>query len=406
MTPAPVAETERHVSMDVLRGFVLLGILVMNIQSFSMPIAAYPNPTAYGDLTGANLWVWIVSHLFFDQKFMAIFSMLFGAGILLMTGRAGGDAGRVHRRRMGWLLLFGLLHAHLFWYGDILYWYALCGLMAFLFRKQSPRALLAVAAILLVIGFAVPVGVGLAMPPETLAEIEKKDWKPTAEVIAAEIDAYRGGFLSQASHRSPVAFTFETFYFLFFFWKVLGLQLIGMALLKLDVFTARRPPAFYAKLAAAGLAIGLPIVAFGIRQNFAHHWSVNYSMFFGAQWNYWGSLFVSLGYVGLFMFIVRRGALRAVTSRLAAIGRMAFSNYIFHTVAATTIFYGHGFGLFGSVDRTGQVLVVLGIWTVQLIVSPIWLRHYRFGPLEWAWRSLTYGEKQPMRRAARAAMAG
>src|SRR5688572_2661431 len=111
---APVAESDRLVAMDVLRGFVLLGILVMNIQSFSMPMAAYPNPTAYGDLTGANYWVWVISHLLFDQKFMTIFAMLFGAGILLMTGRAGDQAARIHRRRMGWLILFGLLHAHFF----------------------------------------------------------------------------------------------------------------------------------------------------------------------------------------------------------------------------------------------------------------------------------------------------
>ena len=404
MNAAPVGERERLIAMDVLRGFVLLGILVMNIQSFSMPIAAYANPTAYGDLTGANLWVWIVSHVFFDQKFMTIFSMLFGAGILLMTARAGDDAGRLHRRRMGWLVLFGLLHAHLFWYGDILYWYALCGLLAFLFRHKPPRTLITVAVILLFVGFLIPVVFGLTIPAAKLAEISDHEWKPTADVIAAELAAYRGGFLSQASHRTPTSLAFETIYFIFFAWKVLGLQLIGMALLKLDVLTARRPPAFYARLAAIGFAIGLPLAIAGVQQNFAHNWSATYSMFFGGLWNYWGSAFVSLGYVGLFMWIVSRGVLSALTSRLAAVGRMAFSNYIFHTIAATTIFYGHGLGLFGSVERTGQVAIVLAIWVVQLVISPIWLRHYQFGPLEWAWRSLTYGEKQPMRRLARAAV--
>ena len=404
-TAAPVAETDRLVAMDVLRGFVLLGILVMNIQSFSMPMAAYPNPTAYGDLTGANLWVWILSHLFFDQKFMTIFAMLFGAGILLMTGRAGDQAGRMHRRRMGWMLLFGLLHAHLFWYGDILYWYALCGFVAFLFRHKAPRTLITVGVVLITIGFALGVLFGLVMPAETMTKIGNTEWKPTADIINAELAAYRGGFLEQAAHRSPTSLTFETFYFLLFFWKVLGLQLIGMALLKLDVFTARREPRAYLQLAALGFGIGLPIVAFGIWRNFAHQWSVEYSMFFGAQWNYWGSAFVSLGYIGLFMGIVRTGALPALTSRLAAVGRMAFSNYIFQTIVCTTIFYGHGLGLFGSVERTGQVAIVVAIWVVQLIVSPIWLRNYQYGPLEWAWRSLTYGAKQPMRRVARAAVA-
>jgi uncharacterized protein len=406
MSTAPVAETDRLVAMDVLRGFVLLGILVMNIQSFSMPMAAYPNPTAYGDLTGANLWVWMISHLFFDQKFITIFSMLFGAGIILMTGRAGADAGRVHRRRMGWLVLFGLLHAHLLWYGDILYWYGVAGLAAYLFRNKAPRTLFAVAVPLIAFGSLLFVTFGFVIPAEELARVRDTEWKPTAEVIAAEVAAYRGGFLDQATHRSPLALQFETFYLLLFIWKLVGLMLVGMALLKLDVFTARREPASYLKLAAAGFAIGLPLVAFGMRQNFAHGWSVEYSMFFGAQWNYWGSAFVSLGYIGLFMWIVRSGVMQALTARLAAVGRMAFSNYIFHTVMATTIFYGHGLGLFGSVERTGQVAIVLLIWTVQLVVSPIWLRHYQFGPLEWAWRSLTYGALQPMRRAAGVAMAG
>jgi uncharacterized protein len=403
---APVAESERLIAMDVLRGFVLLGILVMNIQSFAMPFSAYMNPTSYGDLTGANLWVWIVGHVFFDQKFMTIFAMLFGAGILLMTARAGEQAGRIHRRRMGWLILFGLLHAHLLWYGDILYSYGMCGLLAYLFRNKVPRTLIAVAALLIFFGFLINVGLGAVMPPEEITKMRDEMWQPTADVRERELAAYRGGLLDQAAHRTPESLKFELFYFfMLFIWKVLGLMLLGMALLKLDVFTARRPPAFYLRMAAIGLAIGLPMVIYGMRQNFAHGWSLEYSMFVGGNYNYFGSTFVSLGYVGLFMWIVSRGVLRALTARLAAVGRMAFSNYIFQTVAATTIFYGHGFGLFGSVERTGQASIVLVIWAVQLIVSPIWLRHYQFGPLEWLWRSLTYGRKQPMRRANRFAVA-
>jgi uncharacterized protein len=406
MTAAPVAERDRLVSMDVLRGFVLLGIFVMNIQSFSMPISAYMNPTSYGDLTGANWWVWVVSHVFFDQKFMTIFSLLFGAGVLLMTGRAGDDGGRLHRRRMGWLVLFGLLHAHLLWYGDILYTYGMCGLVAYFFRHAAPRTLLVAGAAFILVGLLLPVGLGAIMPPEELTKIRDESWQPTAEVRERELNAYRGGPLAQAAHRSPEALLFQTFYFfLFAFWKVFGLMLVGMALLKLDVFTARRPVSFYLKFAAVNLAIGLPVVIYGMWQNFAHGWSVEYSMFLGAGYNYVGSTFVSFGYIGLFMAIVAAGAVRALTARLAAVGRMAFSNYIMQTVIATTIFYGHGFGLFGSVERTGQAAIVLAVWALQLALSPIWLRHYQFGPLEWVWRSLTYGERQPMKRGSRLAAA-
>ena len=406
MTHAPVAERDRLVSMDVLRGFVLLGIFVMNIQSFAMPMSAYINPTSYGDLTGANWWVWAVSHVFFDQKFMTIFSLLFGAGVMLMTGRAGDEAWRLHRRRMGWLVLFGLLHAHLLWYGDILYTYGMCGLLAYLFLHKSPRALIVTGSIFILVGMLLPVAVGAVMPAEEFAKVRDEVWQPTPDVTAKELSAYRGGMIDQASHRSPESLDFELFYFILFaFWKVFGLMLVGMALLKLDVFTARRPVSFYAKFAVVNLAIGLPLVIYGMWQHFAHGWSVEYSMFLGGSFNYVGSTFMSLGYSGLFMAIVRAGAVQALTARLAAVGRMAFSNYILQTLIATTIFYGHGFGLFGSVERTGQAAIVLAVWAVQLIASPIWLRHYQFGPLEWVWRSLTYGERQPMKRSARFAAA-
>src|SRR3984957_8816604 len=143
--PQPVTEKERIVSIDVLRGFALLGILPMNIQYFSMIGAAYWNPTAYGNLTGANYWVWLLSHTLADEKFMTIFSMLFGAGIVLMTSRieaTGKSSGVLHCRRMGWLVLFGLAHAYLLWSGDILVTYGICGLPVYLFRKLRPRTLL------------------------------------------------------------------------------------------------------------------------------------------------------------------------------------------------------------------------------------------------------------------------
>src|SRR5438034_3729120 len=146
----------------------------MNIQSFSMPDAAYLNPTAYGDLAGANRWVWILGHLLTDEKMFGLFSMLFGAGILLMTRRLerrGTRPGPLHYRRMGWLMLFGLLHGHLLWSGDILWVYGVCGLVVYLFRNRSPRSLVASALIFFAIGSAIYVAIGLvvrSLPPATL----------------------------------------------------------------------------------------------------------------------------------------------------------------------------------------------------------------------------------------------
>ena len=148
----PVPESKRIPSLDVMRGFALLGILIMNIQSFSMIYAAYFNPTAYGDLSGVHRWIWILSHLLADQKFMAIFSMLFGAGIILMAGRAeasGRSAKALHFRRMLLLIAFGAMHAYLLWHGDVLVIYGMSGLVVYLFRRRSPRTLLILGIVLL-----------------------------------------------------------------------------------------------------------------------------------------------------------------------------------------------------------------------------------------------------------------
>src|SRR5213592_2296511 len=170
----PVAATERIVPMDVLRGFALLGILVMNIQSFAMVGAAYDNPTALGDLHGANFVVWLLSHLLADQKFISIFSMLFGAGIVLMWQKAessGAGPTRLHYRRVGWMILFGLLHAYLLWYGDILFIYGMCGLFVYLFRRKSPRTLVSSALVLAAIGSLVAIGLGLFWVPHWSPDI-------------------------------------------------------------------------------------------------------------------------------------------------------------------------------------------------------------------------------------------
>jgi uncharacterized protein len=140
------------------------------------------------------------------------------------------------------------------------------------------------------------------------------------------------------------------------------------------------------------------MVVVGIYWNFQNNWQIS-SMFFGSQFNYWGSVLISLGFMSAILLLLKNGIVPALTNRLAAVGRMAFSNYIMHTLICGLIFYGHGLGLMGEIERAGQLLIVLGIWALQLWLSPIWLRHFRFGPLEWLWRSLTYWKLQPMRVA-------
>jgi uncharacterized protein len=399
----PVGIHERLVSLDVLRGLAVLGILIMNIQSYSMISAAYINPTAYGDLTGLNKWVWILSHLFADQKFMTLFSLLFGAGVLLFTERliSKGDSSlRLHYRRTFWLFIIGIAHAYLLWYGDILVPYAMCAAIIVLFRKLVPKVLLTAGLFLILIPSLLYLMFGFSwsfIPPEGQEGI-KISWYGTTELISKELATYRGGWLAQMPMRIKEAINFETFIFLIYTgWRTAGMMLIGMALYKWGILSAKKSISFYLTSALIGLIIGLPMIILGIKNNFAAEWVVNYSMFFGWQYNYWGSVFLAWAYISLSMLVFKWIQNSMFIKVVAAVGRMALSNYLLQTLICTIIFYGHGFGYFGSVDRTWQFVIVVVIWLFQLVLSPLWLSRFQFGPVEWFWRSLTYWKVQPFR---------
>ena len=399
----PTSQHERIEALDVLRGFALLGILTMNIVSFSMPGIAYLDPTAWGEFSGLNLGVWMTTHLFAELKFMAIFSMLFGAGLVLMSNRRsarGEETTGLHLRRIFWLLVFGLLHAHLLWSGDVLVWYALCGAVLFPFRNAKPRTLISLALISWSIGSLILIAGALSFPSWPLEEAAQliADLKPHSEILLAEVNHYRGGWLEQMHVRLPSAIESETTTFAnWAAWRVSGLMLLGMALFKLGILTGQAESRTYRRMISAGLVIGIPLIGLGIQRNFVSAWAAPDFLFINSLFNYWGSIPVALGWVGVVMLTLKSGLALGITSRLSAIGRLAFSNYILQTVMCTTIFYGHGLGLFGSIDRSSQLLVVFAVWGFQLWLSPLWLRAFRFGPLEWLWRSLVYMKVQPMR---------
>jgi uncharacterized protein len=237
-------------------------------------------------------------------------------------------------------------------------------------------------------------------PPEQLAAFEREAWRPPVDLIASQLAAYRGGWFNELIHRAPLAVWFQTGVFLMWAgWRAGGLMLIGMALFKLGLFDAQRPAWVYRTLLAVGLFIGIPLIVYGIQRNFEAGWDVRYSFFYGTQFNYWASLLVSLGWVGLVMLVCQRSGTAPLIRPLAAVGQMALTNYLLHTLICTTIFYGRGLGLYGEVERVGQIGIVVAVWAFQLTASPLWLRYFRFGPAEWLWRSLTYGKRQPMLRA-------
>ena len=404
MNISPTQHSERIVSLDILRGVAILGILIMNIQSMSMIGAAYLNPHAYGDFTGINKIIWIVSHIFADTKFITIFSILFGAGIILFTDRLkakGVKSLNLHYRRTIWLLIIGLGHAYLLWYGDILVAYALCALWVVLLRNKKPKTLFIVGVIFIIVSLFFNILTGLALPSmdEAARQGIMQSWLPSSELITREINTYRGGFADQIGMRMQTAIWMQTFLFFFSIgWKVSGIMLIGMGLYKTGVLSAGKTNKFYRKLTIISLLIGFSIIGLGLYQHFRHEFSMEFSFFLGSQYNSFGSLFVALGYIGLIMLILKSFKKGILFNSLKAIGQTALSNYLIQTIICTFLFYGHGFGLFGKVERWQQILIVFGIWVLQMIVSPIWVKYYKFGPFEWLWRSLTYWKFQEFNR--------
>ena len=377
----------------------------MNIQSFGLIDAKYLNPTAMGELSIVSYCCWWCAHVFFDLKFMAMFSILFGAGVVLMWQRAesaGRSFTRLHYARMFWLLLFGIAHAHLLWIGDILYAYSLCGMIVFWLCGLRPRWLITIGLILLSIGSGLSIVGGLTMPSgaeEQVAELVA-DWAPTESQIEQNLKVYRGSWVEAQPYRSKTAFEMETFLFLFLFiWRCGGLMLIGMSLFKFGVLSGLKSDRFYLVGGCGAMIAGLALVLTGVHFHEANHWAFEYSFLLGGQFNYWGSILISLSYICFVVLACKRHWFAKFQESLAAVGQMALTNYLMQTIICTTIFYGHGFGWFGYLNRLQLVTIVVVIWCVQLTLSPIWLKHFRFGPFEWLWRSLSYWKLQPLIKA-------
>lgn len=390
-------------SLDVLRGAGVLGMLAVHIQLFAFPSLARWNPTAYGDLTGLNWWAWLASTVLADGKFITIFAMLLGVSIVMLAKEStehATSAWRGHMRRMLVLLFLGVLHAYLLWYGDMLVPLALSGMVVFFARRRSAGTLLALGTVVFAMGSVLPVVLTWSTAhadPAALAAW-KAQWAPRPETIAREIAQYRGGWGEQMAHRVPTALETQTSYFVtHLFWQIAGLMLIGMGLFKAGVLSATRTRAFYLRMGVLGFAIGGLLNALGIFRSFATGWDLLDFVLVSQQLHYWGNLLVALGWTALVMLLCQRGwPLRS----LEAVGRMALSNYLLQSVICTTIFYGHGFGLFGRVDRAVQLAIVIAIWAFQLVASRAWLSYFAVGPVEWVTRWLVFGRRPSLLRSA------
>ena len=422
-SPAPVAPSERIEAIDVVRGFAVLGILLMNILAFGLPFQAYSDPSADGATQGIDFAAFVGVELFAEGVFRALFSMLFGAGVaILATGERAKSAG-VYYRRQFLLLGFGLLDTFvLLWTGDILVLYALVGLVLYPIRNWRPKALFIASGIVFAylacfyllmfwllatlpeqadaLQARIAAGEQISASEQALldewAEL-KANFVPTPEALENERTKFGDDYLAAFKANAVDVGVLYAAYPLFLFWDAFACMVLGMALYKTGVLRGTRGAAFYGRLAAGGVVVGLAVNAFEVAtkagSGFALHWVSSASSFT----NDVGRVALALGYVGIVALVCQRGALARVRGALAAVGRMALSNYILQSVFGLLLFHGFAFGLWNELPRHQLYLVVAAQWVAMIAFSVFWLRRYRFGPLEWLWRSLTYGRLASMK---------
>ena len=413
-TTAPGAE--RIATLDIIRGVAVMGIFGVNVIAFAMPMAAYFNPSAYGLKFGADLGLWVATFILIDGKMRGLFSLLFGASMLLVIQRAeasGRSPAAVHYNRMVWLLILGCIHVYLIWFGDILTLYALVGMIAFFFRGKGVRALILWGIGFLLLDFAIA-GSGAAYffsaeaaaqaPHATAAAIA--EWQesggffavPAADALAQDLALHRGSWLGLVRHQFAHELLSPVFQFGFGGAETLGYMLFGMAGLKSGFLKGAWEDRRYRRIFAWTFAVSIPAYACFAWANWHSGFDVpTFFLIFFVLTNPF-RLAMILGYASLIILVTRRRGW--LTQRIAAAGRAAFTNYLGASLLATALFYGWGFGLYGYFSRHEAWLLAPIFWLVMLLWSKPWLDRFAYGPFEWLWRSLARRKLQPMRRPA------
>jgi len=404
-TLAPVKPADRIFTLDMLRGWAILGILAVNAMSFVWPPALEMTPglTPPYPLNADNILGEWVTDVFFHDKFRSLFSMLFGVSIFLIGGERFDEArGKLLRRRLFWLAVFGLIHGAAFWFGDILLHYAYCGVFVMMCRSWKPGRLIWVGGGLNLLFGLLSVGAALAeamFGGEAPSGGGGNPFAVTPEALAASIQAYQSGWPA-AQIENLKAWAILQSASLILIPVTVSLMLLGMGLFKSGFFQGRSPTWVYLLLLVIG---GANLAAFGWYEWIAAH-APHGEDPTGGLAGVAGSFapLITLGYASMLILLTRFG-LKPLTRVLAPVGRMAFTNYLTQTLIMSTLFYmpwgPHWFGSLGPGALWG---VVAAVWIAQLIWSPLWLSAFTMGPLEWLWRCLTYGRMVPLRKVSAA----
>lgn len=428
---SPLSKNERIFFLDSVRGIALLGILLMNSMAQSQAHFFYAFMNLNQPITGKNFWAWVVEMGVFEGTMRGLFSILFGAGTILLINRLEKtrghiDAADIYYRRILWLLVFGLINAFIFlWPGDILYSYALCGLVLFPFRKMPPRKLWIGVFIMLAFGTYRDTAT-LYDRKETIAkgkqaELLKKQHKKLSKEQTAAIekwDNFRNkndskGFMKQAAEETrkvqaatiPQLFVYyrdinmdlQSVGFYNGWWDILMLFFTGMALFKSGFLTGNSPNWLYILLAIGGIGLGLIINYLGLKMMYQSRFDNVILTQQSPVELYQVRRFVqTIGYLSMLVLLYKITPFRNILHLFAPVGQMAFTNYLSQSIITSVFFYVMGW--YGAFQRYQVYEIVACIWLFQIIFSTVWLKYFLFGPFEWVWRSLTYLKPQPFIR--------
>lgn len=376
----PVAESDRILSLDLIRGVAVLGILLMNAVSFAYGMVPYRNISVAGSDMGLDLAVAILGEILIDQKFMGIFSLLFGAGIFLFIERAARREKRptlLNAWRNVLLLIMGLVHMAI-WEGDVLTAYAVSAFVLLLLRRLPSRAMIVLGVLIFL--------------ASVLPSFLLQSWVNTTDV------SLDGVWVLPEDGVTPSGEDYDILsgvLALGYLMRALGLILTGAGLYRTGFMQGALSDQFYRRMALGGLGVGLSLATLGVVIMYLGDYGRDVA-FIGEVPNTLGTIAASLGYMSLIILWQRTKGLAWLKERFIAVGRMALTNYLAQTVFGVLILTH----LLADVEigRATVLPFILAVWALQLWWSPAWLSRFRFGPMEWVWRTGTYRARQPLRR--------
>lgn len=418
---------KRLVTLDILRGIALLGILLITMPKFALPERYLE--TIIQNPDSINFKMAYFMNIVLEGKMRALFSMIFGAGIILFISdkeKSGKSIAGLFYSRMFWLAMFGLFHAHvLLSGGDILYLYALCGMILFFFRNTKPVLLFGAVLVITLLEMTMNTYFYNHARSERIAYLDvlkleqqgvqlddaqlkaKSEWMekekgyfPDKEKIEKNTELMRSKYWTVAGKMREGLILKETRLAPFLMVDPMALMFLGMALFQRGFFTGQLPKRIYLWSLIVCYGIGFPLALYSWNKTvdfpnpvqFMESNPYNIEIYiYPIQ-----RILLAVGHVSLIILLIRGEVFKVLFNALAAVGKMAFSNYILQTIICTLIFFGYGLGYFARLEYYQLYFIVVAVWILQLIISPLWLKHFRFGPLEWAWRSLTYWRRQSM----------